>query len=58
MTKEEEDEALTFNPYDFEEDDNREPDVYACYGCGTTASKDPGGWGCPKCGAIMEPEYF
>jgi len=45
---------------DFVEDDedDREPDYYVCYGCGHTQVRSPGGWGCPYCMAHMEPEYF
>ena len=48
-------------PADFESDDDEEsgaPDYYYCLCCGHSCADDPGGWGCPKCGAIMEGDYF
>lgn len=48
-------------PDEWEDDEDweyDEPDYWYCIGCGTSTGTDPGGWGCPHCGAIMEPEYF
>lgn len=44
--------------FDDDEEEQGEPDYYYCYGCGKSTLNDPGGWGCPRCGAIMEPEYY
>ena len=48
---------------DFEDDDpfndgSQEPDYWYCCGCRTAVGKNPGGWGCPNCGSVMEGEYF
>lgn len=52
-----------FSDMDDEDDtpdfnDPGEPDYYWCSCCNATTSRNPGGWGCPRCGAIMEEEYF
>lgn len=47
-------------PDDYDEDDfdDETPDYYLCYCCGYTTITDYGGWGCPRCTAIMSPEYY
>jgi hypothetical protein len=44
--------------YDDEEEDNDEPNVWCCYSCGKVEGRNPGGFGCPRCGSIMEPDYI
>lgn len=39
-------------------DSSGEPDYYVCNSCGYTCVKYHGGWGCPKCTAIMEEAYY
>lgn len=41
-----------------EEFQNRDPDYYICNCCGFSSIKYYGGWGCPKCTAIMEEGYY
>lgn len=44
---------------DYEDDDiQEEPDYYLCYCCGHSTTINHGGWGCPRCTAIMSPEYY
>lgn len=43
---------------DINDDDPTDPDYWYCSSCGKTTSQNPGGWGCPRCGAIMEGEWF
>jgi len=47
-----------FEEDDFDNDGPQEPDYWYCSCCGTSVGKNPGGWGCPKCGSIMEEGYF
>jgi rubrerythrin len=43
----------------FDEDElPDEPDYYMCYCCGYNCSENPGGFGCPKCIALMSPEHY
>jgi len=43
----------------FDEDEIQDqPDYYVCHGCGYSCVKKHGGWGCPKCTAIMEEAYY
>lgn len=46
--------------FDEDEDDDayRDYDYYLCNCCGHDCVTDHGGWGCPKCGAIMEGQYY
>jgi rubrerythrin len=44
--------------FDDEEIEDDEPDYYLCNCCGYTCVQDPNGWGCPKCTAHMEPQYY
>jgi rubrerythrin len=52
------------DPEDFYDDDDMdddaegEPDYYYCNSCGYSTVTNHGNWGCPRCTAIMEPEYF
>lgn len=39
-------------------DENEEPDYYWCTGCGYSTVHYHGGWGCPRCTAIMEEGYY
>jgi rubrerythrin len=39
-------------------DELRGPDYYYCNGCGYSTITYYGSWGCPRCGAIMEEEYY
>lgn len=45
---------------DWDEGDDSEdsPDYYYCYSCFYSTVVDHGGWGCPRCSAIMSPEYY
>lgn len=43
---------------DYEDGDNNTPDYYLCSSCGYTCVEKHGGWGCPKCTAIMEEQFY
>lgn len=41
-----------------DEDFEDEPDYFLCYSCGHSTTINHAGWGCPRCTAIMSPEYY
>lgn len=43
---------------DEEDGDQEEYDYYYCYSCYYSCVTDHGGWGCPRCSAIMSGEYY
>lgn len=38
--------------------DDYAPDYYLCNSCGYNCVENHGGWGCPRCTALMEPQYY
>jgi rubrerythrin len=51
------DEDLPEPDFDYDDEDDESLPVFWCSCCNHTCVENPGGWGCPKCGSIME-EYF
>lgn len=46
-------------PFEDDEEEEREPDYWACYCCGHTQVYKPTGFGCPRCTNMsLDPEYF
>lgn len=46
------------DPDDDDEDGTGTPDYYYCNGCGKDVTQKPPGCLCPRCGVIMEEQYF
>ena len=44
--------------FDDDEEQQEEPDYYYCNCCGYSCVTDHGSWGCPRCTAIMEAQYY
>lgn len=44
--------------WDSDDEEHEGYDYYMCYCCQHSCAEDHGNWGCPKCGAIMQGEYY